>query len=90
MLHGLLKAAAQESGSSSSFVAVDRDALGSSGRTPLALRLAIGVLEQAGGSIQPRDWERITAQSPELVQAAVYDRLLRRLKDPWLKRLPAY
>lgn len=57
------------------------------GRTPLALRLAVGVLEQAGGGIRPGDWERITAKSPELVQAAVYDRLLRRLKDPDLKKV---
>lgn len=57
------------------------------GKTPLALRLAVGLLEQAGGQLKPEDWDKVAGDSPELIQALVYDRLLRRLKDTELKRI---
>lgn len=57
------------------------------GRSPLALRLAVSLLEQADGAIEPSEWAAVARESPELVQAALYDRLLRRIRDRELRKL---
>jgi hypothetical protein len=57
------------------------------GRSPLALRLAVSLLEQSGGRIEHGEWASAARDSPELVQAALYDRLLRRIRDRELRKL---
>ena len=57
------------------------------GRSPLALRLSVSLLEQSKGQIDPGEWASATRESPELIQAALYDRLLRRIRDRQLRKL---
>ena len=57
------------------------------GRSPLALRLAVGLLEDGGETFDASQWEAQALKSPELVQAALYDRLLRRIKSPELRKI---
>ena len=57
------------------------------GSSPLALRLAARVLEQAGGSIRAEVLEDLVAGSSEMTQALLYDRVLRRLRDNTLRRI---
>lgn len=67
--------------------AVLREIRNAVGRSPLALRLAVNLLEQSGGRMEPGEWATAARESPELVQAALYDRLLRRIRDPELRKL---
>lgn len=57
------------------------------GRSPLALRLSVSLLEQSDGQIEHGEWASTTRESPELIQAALYDRLLRRIRDRQLRKL---
>jgi hypothetical protein len=55
------------------------------GTTPLALRLAVRVLEQAEQPIRVGELAKLASKSPEMTQALLYDRILRRLKDDTLR-----
>lgn len=57
------------------------------GRSPLALRLAISLLEKEGAEFRPESWSGLIKSSPEIVQAALYDRILLRITDPELRKL---
>jgi hypothetical protein len=51
------------------------------GRTPLALRLAVALIQKGGGSWDPEEWATRLRHSPERIQAALYDRILLRIAD---------
>ena len=56
------------------------------GRSPLALRLAVNLLERDGGEFIPDHWTGLLS-SPEIAQAMLYDRILRRIRDPQLRKI---
>lgn len=57
------------------------------GHSPLSLRLAVSLLEKFDGKFKPHQWAEIAKRSPELRQAALYDRVLRRIHNPVLAKL---
>lgn len=57
------------------------------GRSPLALRLASSILAKEGGQYQPKDWPNLLTTSSERIQAALYDRVLKRINDPNVRRI---
>ena len=59
------------------------------GRSPLTLRLAVGLLEKETGNhhFDPTTWGDLAQNSPELVQAVLYDRILRRIQNPELRKI---
>lgn len=57
------------------------------GRSPLNLRLAVALLEKEGQSFNPGSWADLARDSPELRQAALYDRVLRRIRDEELRKV---
>ncbi|MPQ57484.1 hypothetical protein [Duganella sp. FT27W] len=57
------------------------------GNTPLALRLAASLIEHDPSDRMVREWGHVAEQSPELIQAALYDRLLRRVRNEQLKKV---
>ncbi len=59
------------------------------GRSPLALRLAVALLEKGdrmGGAVA---WHQQVEDAPEFVQAALYERLLRRIRNEELRKIAA-
>ncbi|WP_428156263.1 hypothetical protein [Brevundimonas sp.] len=57
------------------------------GVSPLALRLAISLIDKSEGEIDPAAWLRAAETSDEAVQAGLYDRILDRIRDPDLRKL---
>jgi len=57
------------------------------GRSPLALRLAVALIPTDGGPFNEEDWPEAARQSPERMQAVLYDRVLRRVRDPELRKI---
>jgi hypothetical protein len=57
------------------------------GNTPLALRLAASLIEHDPSERMVREWGSVAERSPELIQAALYDRLLRRIRNEQLRKL---
>jgi hypothetical protein len=57
------------------------------GASPLALRLAAALVEREGDTFRPKDWAEQLRKDPERLQAALYDRLLRRIRDPELRKI---
>jgi hypothetical protein len=59
------------------------------GRSPLALRLAVALLEKGDPVDGDVAWHKRIDRSPEFVQAALYERLLRRIRSPELRKIAA-
>ena len=57
------------------------------GRSPLALRIAVWLLEKEGAVFDPTTWSNLARNSSELIQAALYDRLLRRIRNLELRKI---
>ena len=57
------------------------------GRSPLALRLAVGILEKEESSFDPEAWSELARDDPESIQAALYDRFLRRIRSRELRKI---
>lgn len=57
------------------------------GRSPLALRLAAALLEKGERIDNATAWRARAASAPELIQATLYERLLRRIRHPELRKL---
>lgn len=57
------------------------------GTSPLALRLAAALLEREGDALRPEDWAEHLRNDPERLQAALYERLLKRIRDPELRKI---
>jgi len=64
-----------------------RKVLNGVGRSPLALRLAMSLLDKDGGVIDPSQWADRLRDSPERIQAMLHDRILKRLRDENLRKL---
>lgn len=57
------------------------------GNTPLALRLAASLIEHAPSERAVRTWATTAETSPALVQAALYERLLMRIRNEQLRKI---
>ncbi|MUT27345.1 MULTISPECIES: hypothetical protein [Mesorhizobium] len=57
------------------------------GRSPLALRLAVGILEKEQTEFNPEDWSELARDDPESIQATLYDRFLRRIRNQELRKI---
>lgn len=57
------------------------------GQSPLALRLAVSLMEKDGEAFDPRQWAKKLRNDPERIQASLYDRILKRMRDPNLARI---
>lgn len=57
------------------------------GRSPLAVRLAAALLEKEGPEADPAKWAGALRDHPERLQAALYDRVLYRVRDPELRKI---
>jgi hypothetical protein len=57
------------------------------GRSPLAVRLAAALLEKEGVEADPAQWAGALRDNPERLQAALYDRVLYRVRDPELRKI---
>ena len=51
------------------------------GRSPLALRLAVSLMEKEGDAFDPKLWVKALRDDPERIQASLYDRILKRIRD---------
>jgi len=57
------------------------------GRSPLALRLAVGLLEKEGPNADISAWGDLARKSHERIQAELYDRYLLRIRDSEVRKL---
>jgi hypothetical protein len=57
------------------------------GRSPLALRLAMALLAKEDEGFDADQWVVSLRDSPERIQAALYDRILQRIRDPNLRKI---
>lgn len=57
------------------------------GRSPLALRLAASILRKDGGRFKSSEWPHLLLASDERIQAVLYDRVLKRVRDPLLSKI---
>ena len=57
------------------------------GRSPLALRLAIALIEKDTGAFDALQWAKSLRDDPERIQASLYDRVLKRIRDPDLAKI---
>lgn len=57
------------------------------GRSPLALRLAARLLASEDARTDPKTWVLAVRNDTERIQATLYDRVLKRLRDPNLQKL---
>ncbi|MGO8124276.1 hypothetical protein ACC728_24995 [Rhizobium ruizarguesonis] len=51
------------------------------GCPPLALRLSISLMEKDKEAFDPKHWVKILRDDPERIQASLYDRILKRIRD---------
>ncbi|ANI60474.1 hypothetical protein [Pseudomonas sp. GR 6-02] len=51
------------------------------GRSPLALRLAVSLMEKDKDAFDPKHWVKSLRNDPERIQANLYDRVLKRIRD---------
>jgi hypothetical protein len=63
------------------------EVIGAVGRSPLALRLAARLLASEDARTDPKRWIDTVRNDPERIQATLHDRILRRLRNPNLKKL---
>ncbi|MBF0305341.1 MAG: ATP-binding protein [Alphaproteobacteria bacterium] len=66
---------------------IAREVRKSVGRSPLALRLAVELLEKEAETFDPRQWGDLARKSPERVQATLYDRILHRIRNRELRKI---
>ncbi|MDB5918342.1 MAG: hypothetical protein JWR40_2576 [Massilia sp.] len=59
------------------------------GRAPLALRIAVGLLDKGDDLHDAQAWSAYLENSPEMVQALLYERLLRRIRSEELRKIAA-
>lgn len=57
------------------------------GRSPLALRFAARLLAGEDARTDPQTWVEAARNDPERIQATLYDRVIKRLRDPQLRKL---
>jgi tetratricopeptide (TPR) repeat protein len=57
------------------------------GQSPLALRLAVSLMEKGDETFDPGQWAKTLRNDPERIQASLYDRILKRIRDPNLAKI---
>lgn len=57
------------------------------GRSPLALRLAVSLIEKDPGAFEAAQWAKDLLDNPERIQASLYDRILCRFKNEKLVKI---
>jgi len=71
---------AMRSGIALDDTALDR-VIATVGRSPLALRLAVSLMEKDKEAFDPKHWVKSLRDDPERIQASLYDRVLKRIRD---------